>query len=174
VIRSQKYPSHAKFARLPYLNLQMKMSTNLSRLPKVLDSNGINIVLGKAKYSLLLVPFHSTSDLSKGLTLHNGDSACSSETGLNDDPYVFAILTTHTFDGWQDLTDAGWADKVIRLLESDQADRDLVHAFMEDITPGSIASPWQVARCDPNDPVPYDGGRVILIGDAAHVMPPQA
>lgn len=175
ILRNQRYPSHAKFARLPYLNIQMELSTPLNGLPKMPDLHGINLVLGTDKYSLLLVPLRGTTDAARQLQSHDpaSDDSSAAQSSLSD-PCIFAILTTHTFDAWQDLSETDWADKVVRLLEKDGADKGLLHAFMENIIPGTIGSPWQVARCDPNNPVPFDGGRVILIGDAAHVMPPQA
>jgi 2-polyprenyl-6-methoxyphenol hydroxylase-like FAD-dependent oxidoreductase len=154
----------------------MKLSTATQRLPKLIDPHGINLILGTKDYSLLLVPLQSASPAPDGLTTDppRTDTTRVKEAAEREGSYLFAILTIHTFTGWQDMTPADWGHKVVRLLEADQADHDLIHAFMEDIIPGTIGEAWQVVRCNPDDPVPYDGGRVVLIGDAAHAMPPQA
>lgn len=158
----------------------MKLSTDTQRLPKLIDPHGINLVLGTKDYSLLLVPLQSAPPAQYGLTINPLQVDLppvkeATEPLVNrGGSYLFAILTIHTLTGWQDTTPADWGRKVVRLLESDQADKDLIHAFTEDIIPGTIGEAWQVVRCSPDDPVPYDGGRVVLIGDAAHAMPPQA
>lgn len=176
-LRGQLYPSHAEFARLPYINIQMKLTTTVAELPKLLDANGINIVLGTKDYSLLLVPFHAQTP-SPGTT-DSGESPVSSPKRIiQDHPQflfaILAILTIHTFDGWQETNEWGWQTEIVKLLQEDGADEHLIRAFKQDIISGTVGSPWQVVRCDPDRPVPYSGGNVILIGDAVHAMPPQA
>lgn len=160
----------------------MKLSTSPTQLPKSLDTHGINLITGTKDYSLLLVPFHSQTVAAKDYSLAIVPSPTTQTTSpeipsplLSEEPgFLFAILTIHTFEGWQETTQWGWKNKVVELLEADQADEDVIRAFKQDIIPGTIGSPWQVVRCDPDRPVPYDGGRVVLVGDAAHAMPPQA
>lgn len=173
-LRGQLYPTFAEFARLPYINIQMKLTTTVAKLPKLLDANGINIVLGTKDYSLLLVPFHSQTP-SPGI-IDSCESPINSPKSLHQDhpQFLFAILTIHTFDGWQETNEWGWKTKMVKLLEEDGADEHLIKAFKQDIISGSVGSPWQVVRCDPDRPVPYSRGQVILIGDAVHAMPPQA
>ena len=174
LLRGQLYPSRAEFARLPHINIQMKLTTTVAELPKLLDANGINIVLGTKDYSLLLVPFHAQTP-SPG-TNDSDESPVNSPKSFNQDhpQFLFAILTIHTFDGWQETNEWGWKTKIVNLLEEDGADEHLIKAFKQDITSGTVGSPWQVVRCDPDRPVPYSGGQVILMGDAVHAMPPQA
>jgi 2-polyprenyl-6-methoxyphenol hydroxylase-like FAD-dependent oxidoreductase len=179
ILRRQLYPSHAQFARLPYLNIQMKLNTTPTQLPELPDVNGINLIVGTHNNSLLLVPFHGEplphQVLSPSVESLQDTQTNTLETLTRDHPnFLFAILTTHTFEGWETLTESGWRSKVVNLLQADQADEDLIRAFKEDIIPGTIGKPWQVVRCDPKNPVPYNEGRVVLIGDAAHAMPPQA
>ena len=155
----------------------MKLTTTVAELPKLLDANGINIVLGTKDYSLLLVPFH-TQIPSPGTT-DSGESPVNSPKSpksLHQDhpQFLFAILTIHTFDGWQQTNEWGWKTKIVKLLQEDGADEHLIRAFKQDIISGTVGSPWQVVHCDPDRPVPYSGGKVILIGDAVHAMPPQA
>jgi hypothetical protein len=159
----------------------MKLSTSPTQLPKSLDTHGINLITGTNDYSLLLVPFHSQTVAAKDYSLAIAPSPTQTTAPgipsplLSEEPgFLFAILTVHTFQGWQETTQWGWKNKVVELLEADQADEEVIRAFKQDIIPGTIGSPWQVVRCDPDRPVPYDGGRVVLIGDAAHAMPPQA
>lgn len=175
-LRASLYPSHTRFERLPYLNIQMKLSTPLDRLPPTLDRNGINAILGTRNYSLLLVPFHG-EPLPACSTYTGSDDSLEKVQKANDQPrpqYLFAILTIRCFDKWQDLTDSDWRLKTVQLLKTDKTDSLLVEAFEHDVIPGTVGAPWQVVSCDPEKPVPYNGGRVVLIGDAAHAMPPQA
>ena len=173
-LRGQLYPTFAEFARLPYINIQMKLTTTAADLPKLLDANGINIVLGTEDYSLLLVPFHAQTPSPD--TIDSGEFPVNSPKSLHQDhpQFLFAILTIHTFDGWQETNEWGWKTKIVKLLQEDGADEHLIRAFKQDIISGTVGSPWQVVRCDPDRPVPYSGGKVILIGDAVHAMPPQA
>jgi len=159
----------------------MKLSTSPTQLPKSLDKHGINLLTGTQDYSLLLVPFHNTTVAAKDYSLAIVPSPIQINSPeippplLSEEPgFLFAILTIHAFEGWQETTQWGWKNKIIELLEADQAAEEVIRAFKQDIISGTIGSPWQVVRCDPDRPVPYDGGKVILIGDAAHAMPPQA
>ena len=159
----------------------MKLSTSPTQLPKSPDKHGINLLTGTQDYSLLLVPFHTTTVAAKDYSLAIVPSPIQINSPeippplLSEEPgFLFAILTIHAFEGWQETTQWGWKNKIIELLEADQADDRVIRAFKQDITSGTIGSPWQVVRCDPDRSVPYDGGKVILVGDAAHAMPPQA
>ena len=171
LLRGQLYPTHAQFERLPYLNIQMKLSTSPTTLPK-LDVHGINLLTGTANYSLLLVPFHPQQIPARDYSLLIAPSPTSTmpadvvspppSASISEEPgFLFAILTIQMFDGWEETTQWGWKNKIIELLEADEADNKLIRAFKQDILPGSIGSPWQVVRCDPDRPVPYDGARSV-------------
>lgn len=187
LVRNQLYPSHAQFERLPYLNIQMKLSTSPAQLPKSLDTYGINLITGTQDYSLLLVPFHPVKTPVKDYSLLIVPSPIETSSAtanhvvaspsdlLSEEPgFLFAILTVHTFEAWETTTQWGWKNRLVELLKADEADESLIRAFEHDLIPGTISAPWQVVRCDPDRPVPYAGGKVILIGEAAHAMPPQA
>jgi len=159
----------------------MKLFTSPSQLPKSLDTHGINLITGSKDYSLLLVPFHPQTIPARDYSLailpsptQTTSPGITSPLFSEEPGFLFAILTIHTFEGWRETTQWGWKNKVVELLEADQADDEVIRAFKQDIIPGTIGSPWQVVRCDPDRPAPYDGGKIVLIGDAAHAMPPQA
>jgi 2-polyprenyl-6-methoxyphenol hydroxylase-like FAD-dependent oxidoreductase len=87
--------------------------------------------------------------------------------------YVVANITVPAFAGWEDLTETAWIEHITRLLRSDNAHSGLIRAFEGDVIPGTVGA-WQIVSCGERR-VPYGacGGRVVLIGDAAHAMPPQ-
>lgn len=147
------------------------------KVPQKLDVHGINTVLGTRNYSILLVPFHGTPLPShKHMSDDRGETLQDVLKAL-DDPkpqFLFAILTIRCFEGWQDLTAEDWQYKTVQLLEQDKAHSSLIRKFKDDVIPQTIGKPWQVVSCDPRHPVPYEGGRVVLIGDAAHAMSPQS
>jgi len=87
----------------------MKLSTTPSQLPKSLDKHGINLMTGTKDYSLLLVPFLSTTVAAKDYSLAIVPSPIQITSPeippplLSEEPsFLFAILTIRTFEGWQE------------------------------------------------------------------------
>ena len=175
-MRAQLYPDHAVFDRLLYINVQMKFATSPHRLPDGLDTHGINTILGTHNYSLLLVPFHG-DPLPHNGRVNQVDTDKQDILKALDRPrpeFTFAILTIRCFQDWQSLTSEDWQAKTVELLTRDHADPSMIRMIKEDVIPQTVGQPWPVVSCNPKRPVPYNGGRVVLIGDATHVMPPQA
>lgn len=155
----------------------MKLSTPSGALPRGLDTQGINTLLGAHNYSLLLVPFHGHPLPSNSGKSKNKDAEIQDVLKALDQhrpEFLFAILTIRSFNGWETLTADEWQGKTVELLTEDRAHPSLIRMFTDDVIPHTVGQPWQVVSCDPKRHVPYDGGAVVLIGDAAHVMPPQA
>jgi hypothetical protein len=189
-LRGQLYPSYARFGTLPFIVVQCKLSTRRSSLP-LLDDKGINMALGSKGYSVLLVPFHGerlpsytrpNGEESDGPFADPPSTSAAPCPELNevitalDSPapeYIFANTTLPHFVGWEDLTDPAWVEHITRVLRSDGAHPDLISAFEKDVIPGTVGA-WKIVSCGSNA-VPFGGcgGRVVLIGDAAHAMPPQ-
>jgi hypothetical protein len=184
-LRAQLYPEYARFDMLPYIVVQSKLSTPHASLP-LLDPQGINMALGYKGYSLLLVPFSgeplppypgpddSNSPFSDPEEIRHSDVTTIQKALDGPTPeYVFANITVPAFAGWEDLTETAWIEHITRLLRSDNAHSGLIRAFEGDVIPGTVGA-WQIVSCGERR-VPYGacGGRVVLIGDAAHAMPPQ-
>lgn len=158
----------------------MKLVTPPLKLPALMDKRGINAILGTQDYSILLVPFHREPlpDLPSAQHASAARDATAQEMlkAINGPrpQFLFAILTLKCLHDWRNWTSHNWQIRVIELLTADKADPTIIEAFRNDSIPGTVGSPWQVVSHDPANPVPYDGGRVVLIDDAAHVIPPQA
>ncbi|KAK4689451.1 hypothetical protein P7C73_g661, partial [Tremellales sp. Uapishka_1] len=184
ILRSQLSPAHSRFPLLPYIVISLKLTTTPADLP-LPDPRGINMALGSLGYSVLLVPFSGKSlpktELPSSSSSNDLLLSTSPEESLLlkalDDPqtgFLYSNVTIPAFDGWEDLTASTWQQHIADLLRRDHADERLITAFETQAIPRTVTA-WQVVSCDSKFPVPWkQGGRVVLIGDSVHVMPPQA
>ena len=159
-LRAQLHPQHTRFPRLPFINVQLKLRP-APYLP--LSPGGISMVLGAQSYSVLLVP--SLGSPLPGVTTPADTIHAALDEGAE---YLFCNVTLSTFPGWQPLTGSQWIDRIVRLLGIDHADERLLRAF-EGVIPGTVGA-WEVVCCSG---YLEHSGRVVLMGDAAHAMPPQ-
>lgn len=176
-IRAQLHPTHAKVPALPYIGIQLKLLTPITRLPRLAPST-INVISGTQPYSLILTPFHGTPVPPLGSTEMNpftDPSDYEPTVKALDEPcpeYIFTAFCMKAFQGWEDMTSQAWIGKIAKILRNDGADENLAKAIEEGAVPQTVGA-WQLVSMNPDDLVKWKEGRVILIGDSAHTMLPQ-
>ena len=87
--------------------------------------------------------------------------------------YIFACFGLKVSHGWEDMTGQAWVHKMVEIMKDDGADARLVRALEEDSVPQTVGA-WQLVSMDEDDLIKWKGGRVVMIGDAAHTMAPQS
>ncbi|WRT69920.1 uncharacterized protein IL334_006911 [Kwoniella shivajii] len=184
IVRSQLFPTHSQFPLLPHAVVQFKLATPLSRLSSLPDKHGNNLILGTQSSSFQIVPLAGTAlpTMTPGAALNLSGQGPFAEpdnsikdihTALEDPKsgYIFVRMIVPSFTGWEDLTEGAWIEKAIKLLKDDVADHQIVTAFEEDIIPGTVAA-WGIVSSSVGNSMPCREGRLVLIGDAMHAMPP--
>ena len=192
LVRCSISPRHSRFPLLPYIVVRLKLHPALCDLP-VPDKTGNTRIFGGKDYSILLAYFEGTplpipsqedeitassparrAELSFSDALSPANTALAAALNQPTPEYIYAGVTVRSFAGWEDLTAEAWQDRIVTLLRADKAHPALIKAFAEAMIDGT-AGARQIVSCDAEDPVPFcPGGRVVVVGDAAHAMAPHA
>ncbi|WVQ95003.1 hypothetical protein IAU59_002095 [Kwoniella sp. CBS 9459] len=194
VVRAQLFPTpaEARFPLLPYLVLQFKLATPIASLAEILpDMNGINQFVGTKSTSLTLVPLHTADGVPSLPAMTPRAALIQSEQGPFAEPdasvlavkkaledpktgYIFARVIIPSFNGWEDLVEGAWIDKILEILRSEGYVSEIIRAVEDDIVSGSLGT-WGIVSSEPGKHAPSSEngkGRTVLIGDAMHAMPP--
>ncbi|WVQ66820.1 uncharacterized protein L199_005011 [Kwoniella botswanensis] len=188
IVRSQIHPSFPHIPLLPYVMIPFKLATPIAKLPLQLNKDCQNIIFGSRSNCLHIIPLHGT-DLPhmtprSAMTLsEQGPFAEPDQTVLkvqdaledHQTGYVlvrmFLNVSAEGAAGWEDLTEGAWIDKILDILKKDGTNKGLLEIIENDLIPGTISSTGVVSGA-PGKHVPYKDGKVFLIGDAAHAVPP--
>ncbi|WVW86503.1 hypothetical protein I302_108552 [Kwoniella bestiolae CBS 10118] len=191
LVRSQTHPSFPNFPLLPYVLVQFKLATPIAQLPVMLNKDSQNIILGNQCNSLHTIPLHgnelphmtprSAITLSDQGPFAEPDSTVLAVQQALRDPNTGYVLVRMYLNvsgegagagaGWEDLTEAAWIDKILNILRNDGTDKGLVEVVENDLIPGTITATGIVSN-GPGKHVPYSNGKVVLVGDAMHAVPP--
>ncbi|WWD03821.1 hypothetical protein V865_001877 [Kwoniella europaea PYCC6329] len=188
IVRSQTHPSFPHFPLIPYVLIQFKLATPIAKLPLQLNKDCQNTILGSHSNYLLIIPLHgidlprmtprSAITLSEqGPFAEPDQSVLKVQDSLKDTQtgYVLVRMLSNVSGegaaGWEDLTEGAWIDKILDILKKDGTDQGLLQIIENDSIPGTISSTGVVSSALGKH-VPYKDGKVFLIGDAAHAVPP--
>nr|XP_019010626.1 uncharacterized protein I206_05100 [Kwoniella pini CBS 10737]OCF49407.1 hypothetical protein I206_05100 [Kwoniella pini CBS 10737] len=185
-IRSQLHPAFSKTPQLPFILVQFKLATPFPQIPKAFQRDCVNLVLGNSSNSTQIILF-SGSQLplmdpktaiklsEEGPFAEPNDEVKAVQQALEDPKCGFVLvrmmIPTRLTQDWEDLTDGSWIDKILTFLREDGTNLELIKMIENDLVPATIqASP--IFSSEIGKAVPFKEGRIVLIGDAMHVVPP--
>ncbi|WWC64918.1 uncharacterized protein I303_107532 [Kwoniella dejecticola CBS 10117] len=185
-IRSQLHPSLSPPHSLPYVFVQFKLATSPSKIPTAFQQDGMNLVLGNSSNSTQIIVFSgrplppldpkTALKMSEEGPFAEPDDTVKAVQKQLDDPksgFVLARMTipTRLAEGWEDYNEGSWIDRILTILRHDGTNEAMIKMIEDDLVPATTHASLMFSD-EAGKAVPFREGRIVLVGDAMHVVPP--